>query len=163
MGVTPLATQTQVGWWQMEGRNKAYGWLPVYPSILISAFAWPDPFGTSREARDHYKIVFKGWPVLIIHGWYINWASLVAQMVKHLPAMQATWIWSLCWEDSPETGMPTHSNILAWQATVHGGAKRNTLFKVAVYCLLHQCITNKALWFTVISIPVTQESQVYVH
>ena len=39
MGVTPLATQTQVGWWQMEGRNKAYGWLPVYPSILISAFA----------------------------------------------------------------------------------------------------------------------------
>jgi hypothetical protein len=66
----------------MEGRNKEYGWLPVYPSILISAFAWPDPFGTSREARDHYKIVFKGWPVLIIHGWYINWASLVAQMVR---------------------------------------------------------------------------------
>ena len=117
MGVAPLATQTQVGWWQMEGRNTEYGWLPVYPSILISAFAWPDPFGNSREARDHYKIVFKGWPVLIIDGWYINWTSLVAQMVKNLPAMQATWIWSLYWEDPPEKGMPTHSSILAWQAT----------------------------------------------
>ena len=26
------------------------------------------------------------------------WVSLVAQLVKNLPAMQATWVWSLCWE-----------------------------------------------------------------
>ena len=28
-----------------------------------------------------------------------SWASLVAQMVKNLPAMQETWVRSLGWED----------------------------------------------------------------
>ena len=40
-------------------------------------------------------------------------ASLVAQRVKNLPAMQETWVWSLGWEDPLEKGMATHSNILA--------------------------------------------------
>ena len=39
----------------------------------------------------------------------------VAQMVKNLPAMQETWIWSLGWEDPLEKGMATHSSILAWR------------------------------------------------
>ena len=41
-------------------------------------------------------------------------ASLVAQMVKCLPAMQETWIRSLGWEDLLEKEMATHSNIFAW-------------------------------------------------
>ena len=41
-------------------------------------------------------------------------ASLVAQMVKNLPAMWETWVRSLGWEDPLEKGMATHSNILAW-------------------------------------------------
>ena len=53
----------------------------------------------------------------------------MAQMVKNLPAMWETWVWSLSWEDPLEEGMATHSSILAWripmdrggwQATVHG-------------------------------------------
>ena len=40
--------------------------------------------------------------------------SLVAQMVKNLPAVQKTWVQSLGWEDPLETGMATHSSILAW-------------------------------------------------
>ena len=32
------------------------------------------------------------------------WASLVAQLVKNLPAMQETWFKSLSWEDSPGEG-----------------------------------------------------------
>ena len=32
------------------------------------------------------------------------WASLVAQLVKYLPAMQETWVWSLGWEETPEEG-----------------------------------------------------------
>ena len=36
-------------------------------------------------------------------------------MVKNLPAMQDTRIRSLGWEDPPEKGMTTHSNILAWE------------------------------------------------
>ena len=42
-------------------------------------------------------------------------ASLVAQMVKNLPAMQETRVRSLGWEDPPEKGMATHSSILAWR------------------------------------------------
>ena len=41
-----------------------------------------------------------------------SWASLVAQMVKNLPAMQESWVQSLVWEDPQEEGMATHSNIL---------------------------------------------------
>ena len=42
-------------------------------------------------------------------------ASLVAQMVKNLPAMRDTWIRSLGQEDLLEKGMATHSSILAWR------------------------------------------------
>ena len=44
-----------------------------------------------------------------------SWASLVAQLVKNLPAMKATWIPSLGWEYPLEKGTTTHSNILAWR------------------------------------------------
>ena len=43
------------------------------------------------------------------------WASLVAQLVKNLPAMWETWIWSLGWEDPLEKGTVIHSSILAWR------------------------------------------------
>ena len=41
------------------------------------------------------------------------WASLVAQLVKNLPAMQETRVRSLGREDPLEKGMATHSSILA--------------------------------------------------
>ena len=41
--------------------------------------------------------------------------SLVAQMVKHLPTMRETWVWSLGQEDPLENKMATHSSILAWK------------------------------------------------
>ena len=41
--------------------------------------------------------------------------SPVAQMVKHLPIMQETWVWSLGWEDPLEKEMATHSITLAWK------------------------------------------------
>ena len=49
-------------------------------------------------------------------------ASLVAQMVKDLPAMQETWVQSLGWEGPLEQGMATHSSILAWRIPVDRGA-----------------------------------------
>ena len=48
-------------------------------------------------------------------NFYFSVASLVVQMVKHLPAMQETWVQSLAWEDPLEKEMATHSSILAWQ------------------------------------------------
>ena len=41
--------------------------------------------------------------------------SLVAQMVKNLPAMWEIQVQSLGWEDSLEKGRVTHSSILAWR------------------------------------------------
>ena len=42
-------------------------------------------------------------------------ASLMAQMVKNLPAMKQTWVQSLDGEDPLEKGMATHSSIPAWR------------------------------------------------
>ena len=41
-------------------------------------------------------------------------ASLVAQVVKNLPAVQETWVRSLTQEDPLEKEMATHSRIIAW-------------------------------------------------
>ena len=40
---------------------------------------------------------------------------VVAQLVKNLPAMRETWVWSLSWEDPLEKGRAAHSSILAWR------------------------------------------------
>ena len=39
----------------------------------------------------------------------------MAQMVKHLPAMQETWVQSLGQQDPLEKEMATHSSILTWK------------------------------------------------
>ena len=63
-------------------------------------------------------------------------ASLVAQRLKHLPAMQETWVRSLGLGRSPGegNGNPLQYSCLenpmdggAWWATVHGVAKSQTL------------------------------------
>ena len=45
----------------------------------------------------------------------IYFSRLLAQMVKSLPTMWETWVWSLSQEDPLEKEMATHSNILAWE------------------------------------------------
>ena len=51
----------------------------------------------------------------ICAGIIIPGASLVAQTVKHLPAMQETWVRVLGPEDPLEKEMATHSSTLAWK------------------------------------------------
>ena len=46
---------------------------------------------------------------------YTSIASLVAQMVKHLPVMRETQVKSLGWEDPLEKKMATYSSTLAWK------------------------------------------------
>ena len=53
-----------------------------------------------------------------------SWSSLVAQMVKNLPAMWEIWIQSLGWEDILEKSMATHFSILAWRIPRDRGACR---------------------------------------
>ena len=68
-------------------------------------------------------------------------ASLVAQRLKHLPAMQETWVQSLGWEDPLEKEMATHSSILAWrilwteEPTVHGVTKSRTRLSIFTHSL----------------------------
>ena len=59
-----------------------------------------DPFIDIRDSEDSYRILG---------------ASLVAQMVKYLPAMRETWVRSLDWEDPLEKGMAALSSILGWR------------------------------------------------
>ena len=42
-------------------------------------------------------------------------ASLIAQLVKSLTAMQGTWVRSLGWEDPLEKEMAIHSSTLPWE------------------------------------------------
>ena len=48
-------------------------------------------------------------------GWTMGQDSLVAQMVKHLPAMRETLVWSLDREDTLQKEMAPHSSTLAWK------------------------------------------------
>ena len=50
---------------------------------------------------------------MVLLGFF--WASLVAQRLKRLPAMQETWVRSLGQEEPLEKEMATHSSILAWR------------------------------------------------
>ena len=43
------------------------------------------------------------------------WASLLAQLVKNLPAVQETWVWSQGREDPLEKEMASHASTLAWK------------------------------------------------
>ena len=46
-----------------------------------------------------------------------DWASLVAQRLKHLPGMRDTRVRSLGREDPLEKEMATHPSTLAWRIT----------------------------------------------
>ena len=50
---------------------------------------------------------------IFIHVCIYIQASLVAQLVKNMPAVRETWVQSLGWKDPLEEGMATHSSILA--------------------------------------------------
>ena len=53
--------------------------------------------------------------VIILEGTTPIQASLVAQLVKNLSAMQETWVQFLGWEDPLEKGTATHSIVQAWR------------------------------------------------
>ena len=67
------------------------------------------------------EIIMKDWiqpatSVKMGDTWrFYLWGSLVAQVVKNLPAVQETQVQSLGQEDPREKGMAIHSSILAWK------------------------------------------------
>ena len=98
--------------WVGDSIQPSYPLSPPFPALNLSQhhslfqwvalhIKWPKygNFSFSISPSNEYSIVR---------------ASLVAQIVKNLPAMQGTWLWSLGWEDPMEKGIATHSTILAW-------------------------------------------------
>ena len=61
-------------------------------------------------------------------------------MVKNLPAMQETWIWSLGREDPLEKGMATHFSILAWR--IPWTEKPDGLQSMGLERVGHDWVTN---------------------
>ena len=64
-------------------------------------------------------------------------ASLVARLLKSLPAVRETWVRSLGWEDPLEKETATHSSILAWRAPMdspgEGGNRTGSILKAGLH------------------------------
>ena len=73
-----------------------------------------------------------------IHVSILDHASLVAQMVKHLPAMRDTQVQSLGWENPLEKEKAIHSSILAW--------KIPRMKEPGRLILDHKCFKKKKTW-----------------
>ena len=75
-------------------------------------------FGFCEEGSLAVSVPFRSvtsWDSLQVLGFGFCTASLVAHLVKNLPALQETWVRFLDGEDPLEKGMATHSSILAWR------------------------------------------------
>ena len=64
-----------------------------------------------NELLLRFLTYFIEYSVVLVHYLDKNWA----QMVKRLPTMWETWVWSLGWEDPLEKEMATHSSTFAWK------------------------------------------------
>ena len=87
---------------------------PGFPaSRTVRKLSHPVLFGYGSLACLRHSVNLSGKE----KGQKIRWeqSSLVAQMVKHLYAMQETRVQSLGWEDPLEKEMAAHSSILAWK------------------------------------------------
>ena len=71
------------------------------------------PTSPQKLPSDHRKLTEV--PFFFADGISKIGASLVAQTVKNLPAVQETQVQFLGWKDPLEKGMTTHSSILAWR------------------------------------------------
>ena len=100
--------------------------LPAKQEMQVQSLSWEDPLEkemTTHSSTLAWEIPWTGEPGRLqsvgsesrteLTTTMIVWASLVAQSVKNLPAVQETWVQSLSWEDRLEDGMATHPSILA--------------------------------------------------
>ena len=74
----------------------------------------PELLCTAAKNIKWYHFEKKFGSFLHLHFDLESGASLVAQMVKNLPAIQETWVWSLGRENTLKEEMATYSSILAW-------------------------------------------------
>ena len=83
--------------------------------------------------------------------------SLIAQLVKNLPAMQETWVRSLGQEDPLEKEMATHSRILASRIPMDRGAWWAAVYGVAQTWTRLKRLSSSPSALPVKNLPVMQE------
>ena len=81
----------------------------------VRSLGWEDPLKKGKGYSSVLLCVIVPLRHALCTVLLCSWASLVAQLVKNLPAMWETWVRSLSWEDPLEKGKATHSSILAWR------------------------------------------------
>ena len=94
----------------------------TYAILCLASFRWSFPDSSAGKestcnAGDPGSIPGSGRSAGEGIGYPLQypWASLVAQLVKNLPAMRETLVPCLDWEDPLKKGKATHSSILAWR------------------------------------------------
>ena len=82
---------------------------------MTSAFSWQNSISLCPALFCTLRPNLPVTPGISLFPTFAFRASLVAQRVKHLPAMRETWVRSPGQEDPLEKEMATHSSILAWR------------------------------------------------
>ena len=94
--------------------ESTFSFVSVLQTVLLSGVSSCTPPRNVRQSR-HSTFSLAFVVVGVLDFALSSRASLVAQVVKNLSAMQKTWVLSLGWEDPLGKGMVTHSSILAWR------------------------------------------------
>ena len=134
--------------------------LPAMPETWVWSVGWEDPL--EEGMATHSSILAwrmsmnrEDWQA-IVHGVAksqtrlgdqvqhstrtMRGASLVAQMLKNLPAMQETQVLSLGREDPLEKGISTHSSVLAWK--IPWTEEPGGLQSIGLQRVSHDWVTN---------------------
>ena len=105
----PAVWETWV--WSLGWEDPLEEGLAAHSNILAWRISWMEEPGRLQSMAS--QRVGHDWPQKQQHTYM--WGFLAAQMVKSLPAMQETWVWSLGQVDPLEKGMATFSSILTWR------------------------------------------------
>ena len=144
----------QFHFWDLPEGNRNTSLKRLYTPMFTVAFftivkTWQPvrcPSTDERIKTKNFMFIYIHMHTYITHIYFIYLgASLVAQMVKNLPAMQETQVWSLGWEDPLEKRMATHSGILAWRipwVEEPGGLQSMGLQKSQAKFCFYMCPTN---------------------
>ena len=141
--LTPVLAMIFWTWHQNEGTNakiNKWGYIKLKRVCTIKEI-----IGKIKRQPTEWEKIFSNqpsdkWFISKIHKEIIQLTSKIqaiqlARMVKNLPPMWETWVWSLGWEDPLEEGMANHSSVLSWRipmdrgtwcTPVHGVTKSQT-------------------------------------
>ena len=122
---------------------------PHYPSLYYANWLW-EVMPRSLSTGNNIQILlpscslksYKNLPWITVY----SRASLVAQMVKNLPAVQDSQAQFLGWEDPLKKGMSTHSSILAWR--IPWTEEPGRLQSMGLQRVRHNWVTNTFTFFS---------------